>query len=90
MEVDMSIPVPERCANSECRDRNIEPIHRSSQPVASAVVDGPPSYHHHTTYRCAQCGHTWAVQGYSTLDNTWPAKNDGDPRSGTSTSRRTW
>lgn len=65
----MSICVPTKCANPECRKPTIKPIHRSSRPVAIDAVDGAPVLSHHITYRCQDCGHTWAVRGYTSDEN---------------------
>ena len=61
----MSNPVPTNCANPECRERSIKPIHHSSEKVAIDAVDGPQVFSHLITYRCTQCGNTWGVRGYS-------------------------
>ena len=61
----MALSTPSKCTNPRCLDTAIKPIHHFSQSVAIDAVDGPPVFSHHVTYRCQQCGHTWAVQGYT-------------------------
>jgi hypothetical protein len=62
----MSIALPTRCANPDCRAADFRPIHRFSRAVAIDPVNGPPVFAHHITFRCASCGQTWAVQGDAT------------------------
>ena len=68
------MPLPTHCANPICRGPEIKPIHCSSQSIAIDAVDGPPVFAQLVTYRCAQCGHTWAIQGYSCGAASWPTK----------------
>jgi len=75
----MSVSVPEHCANPECREPSIRPIHQSSQAVAIDAVDGPPVLAHHIIYRCSQCGHTWGVRGHSATRYEFPAIEHGAP-----------
>jgi hypothetical protein len=86
----MSDLSPTHCANPECREPTIKPIHRSSRKVAIDAVDGPPVYSQHITYRCVQCGHTWAVQGYSAEDFSAPARSDDGMAKENRTSSRGW
>lgn len=64
----MPIQVPKNCSSRDCRDTAIEPIHTASRRLDIDTVDGRPVFAHHVTYRCIECGHTWAVQGTSTMD----------------------
>lgn len=80
--------MPTNCANPECREPSIKPIHSSSRMVAIAAVDGPPVFSHFITYRCSQCGHTWAAQSYSAEEIVWPARDQEVATRGTPTSRR--
>ena len=70
----MPIMTPTNCANPDCGGPAIRSIHHSAQAIAIDAVDGPPVFAHHMTYRCSQCGHTWAIQGYSADANGWLAK----------------
>lgn len=86
----MSIVVPVNCTNPVCRETAIRPIHRSSRVVANNAALGPPVFSHHNIYRCSQCGHTWAVQGYSAEENVWPMMEDGVATTVTRTFSRGW
>jgi len=86
----MSMAVPTNCANPECREPAIKPIHRSSQSVAIDAVDGAPVFAHYVTYRCSQCGHTWAVQGYSLENTAWQSNGDGAAARDDTKSSRGW
>lgn len=70
----MSVLVPTNCANPQCREPSVKPIHCASQEVAIDAIDGPSVFSHFITYRCSECGHTWAAQGYSAEEHVWPAR----------------
>ena len=82
--------LPTNCANPLCREVAIKPIHCSSRKVAIDAVDGPPVFAHHVVYRCAQCGNTWAVHGYSSEDSLWTARHAGSEPVGATTNGRGW
>jgi hypothetical protein len=86
----MSISVPTHCANPKCGQPTIRPIHVSSQKYAIDAVDGEGVFIHHITYRCKQCGHTWAVQGYSPHENLEPARIQKVAATGNQLSSRGW
>jgi hypothetical protein len=73
----MSIAVPTRCANPECRDHSFKPIHHISQGVAIDAVDGARVFAHLITYRCTRCGHTWGVRGHSPDASPGPLMPEG-------------
>ena len=86
----MPIDVPVNCANPDCHEPAIKAIHCSSRSVAIDAVDGAGVFARHITYRCSQCGHTWALQGYSSVDSGWPPV-DERPATGSSRSEdRGW
>ena len=62
----MSIALPKCCSNPLCRGRDFKAIHRFARAVAINAVNGPSVFAHHITYRCDECGQTWAVQGEAT------------------------
>ena len=69
----MSISVPTKCANPKCGMPSFKMIHHSSQKVEIDAVDGAPVFAHLVTYRCSQCGNTWAVRGYSPESRETPS-----------------
>ena len=54
-----------RCTNQACGATSVTPIHRSQQKVAIDATDGAQTYSLHVTYRCSECGHTWATWGFA-------------------------
>jgi predicted RNA-binding Zn-ribbon protein involved in translation (DUF1610 family) len=72
----MSLSIPTQCTNPECGQSAIRQIHSASESVAIDAFDGPPVFAQHVTYRCSQCGHTWAVRGYTSDHGSPPA--DGE------------
>jgi hypothetical protein len=73
----MSISIPTQCANPECRKTAIRQIHSSSEPVAIDAFDGPAVLAQQVTYRCAECGHTWAVRGFASDQASLPPRAAG-------------
>ena len=86
----MPMAVPTKCASPACRESTIKPIHCSTQKVAIDAVDGPAVFAHLVTYRCGRCGHTWAVQGYSSDVSRWPVSESGGEPVGIRSSIRAW
>jgi len=90
MEDDVSMPVPAHCANAQCRGSSIKPIHHSARQVAIDAVKGPPVFALLVTYRCSNCGHTWAVRGYSAEQDAQPPKVESVANWGVRTTSRGW
>ena len=86
----MSISMPTNCANPECRQPSIKPIHCSSQRVAIDAVDGPQVFAHLITFRCLQCGHTWGTRRYSADASILPSRANGFATLQAETSNRGW
>jgi hypothetical protein len=86
----MSISMPANCANPECGESSIMPIHCASHPVAIDDIHGPPVFSHFTIYRCTQCGHTWGAQRYSSEERDWPARDRNVTTGGTQRSNDGW
>lgn len=89
-EDNMSASLPTNCANPECREPSIRPIHCSSRKVAIDATDGPPVFSQFITYRCSQCGHTWAVQRHSAQESVWSARDQDVATRGAAASKRGW
>jgi transposase-like protein len=86
----MSLSIPTQCANPECRRTVIREIHSYSEPVAIDAFDGPAVMARQATYRCAECGHTWAVRGYTSDRGSLPARAEGGTVRRPLTNRRGW
>ena len=86
----MSVPMPASCPNRDCRHAEIKPIHCISQKVAIDDIEVRPVYSHLVTYRCLNCGHTWAVQGYSCEEFSKHTQREDFAVSGILTASRGW
>ena len=86
----MSISIPIQCANPACRTTAIRQIHSSSVPVAIDAFDGPAVMARQVTYRCVQCGHTWAVRGFTSDPPSLPARAAGEAVRRPLTNNRGW